>query len=224
MKIFDYLAIIPARKNSKRIKDKNLQKINKKTLIDITIDEAMKSKKVDFIVVTSDSKKILDIAKKKGLIGIKRPSKLCNDKSSTEDALLHAIFFLEEKEIFFKNIILLQPTSPQRTSQDINNCINKYEKKSANSIFSGYFSKEFLWQVKGKLKKSITFNYLQRQRSQNIKPLFFENGAIYIFNCILFKKIKNRIIKPFEIFEMEKFKSIDLDTVKDLIHLRKIFK
>ena len=77
---------------------------------------------------------------------------------------------------------------------------------------------------KGKLKKSITFNYLQRQRSQNIKPLFFENGAIYIFNCILFKKIKNRIIKPFEIFEMEKFKSIDLDTVKDLIHLRKIFK
>jgi CMP-N-acetylneuraminic acid synthetase len=224
VKKFNYLAIIPARKNSKRIKDKNLQKINKKTLIDITIDEALKVKKVDFVVVTSDSKKILDIAKKKGLIAIKRPPKLSNDKSSTEDALLHTISFLEKKEIFFKNIILLQPTSPQRTTQDINNCIDKYEKKSVNSIFSGYFSKEFLWRVKGSFKKSITFNYLKRQRSQNINPLFFENGAIYIFNCILFKKIKNRIIKPFEIFEMDKFKSIDLDTVKDLIHLRKIFK
>ena len=81
-----------------------------------------------------------------------------------------------------------------------------------------------MWQIKGKLKKSFSYNYLQRQRSQNIKPIFFENGAIYIFNRILFKKTKNRIIKPFEIFEMDKLRSIDLDTAKDLIHLRKIFK
>ena len=60
MTIFKYLAIIPARKNSKRIKDKNLQKINKKTLVDIAIDEAKKVKKINYVVVTSDSKKILD--------------------------------------------------------------------------------------------------------------------------------------------------------------------
>ena len=57
-----------------------------------------------------------------------------------------------------------------------------------------------------------------------MRPLFFENGAIYIFNCILFKKIKNRIMKPFKIYEMSKFKSIDLDTKNDLIHLRRILK
>ena len=224
MKIFNYLAIIPARKNSKRIKNKNLQKINKKTLIDITIDEVLKVKKIDHIAVTSDSEKILDIAKNNKLIAIKRPSALSKDTSPTEDALLHTIYSLEQKEIFFKNIILLQPTSPQRTAKDINDCINVYEKKRANSIFSGYFSAEFLWQIKGKSKKSVTYNYLKRQRSQNINPFFFENGAIYIFNCGLFKKIKNRIIKPFEIFEMNKFKSMDLDTVKDLINLKKMLR
>jgi CMP-N,N'-diacetyllegionaminic acid synthase len=222
--IFKYLAIIPARKNSKRIKDKNLKKINKKTLVDIAIDEAKKVKKIDYIVVTSDSKKILDIAKKKGVLTIKRPLKYCTDKSTTEDALLHSISILEKKNLFFKNIILLQPTSPQRTSKDINDCIKEYEKEKVNSMFSGYFSKEFLWQIKNKIKKSISYNYLQRKRSQNMRPLFFENGAIYIFNCILFKKIKNRIMKPFKIYEMSKFKSIDLDTKNDLIHLRRILK
>ena len=101
MTIFKYLAIIPARKNSKRIKDKNLQKINKKTLVDIAIDEAKKIKKIDYIAVTSDSKKILDIAKKKGVLIIKRPLKYCTDKSTTEDALLHSISILEKKNLFF---------------------------------------------------------------------------------------------------------------------------
>ena len=222
MKIFNYLAVIPARKKSKRIKNKNLSKVKNQTLVEIAIDQALKVRKIDYIAVSSDSEKIINIAKKRKILSIKRPYKYSTDNSPTEDVLNHAIFYLEKKNFFFKNIILLQPTSPQRTFKDIKSCMKKYEKNKINSIFSGYYSKEFVWKINNKFIKSFSYNYLKRQRSQDIKPLFYENGAIYIFNCNLFKKKKNRIIKPFDIFEMSKNNSIDIDTKEDLDLLNKI--
>ena len=224
MKILNYLAIIPARKKSKRIKNKNLAKIKNKTLLETTIDQALKVSEINHIAISSDSKKMIDIAKKRNILAIKRPAKFSTDESTTEEALIHAIFYLEKKNFFFKNIILLQPTSPLRTAKDIKSCIKKYEKNKVNSIFSGYYSKEFAWKINKNFKKSFSYNYLKRKRTQEMQPLFFENGAIYIFNCNLFKKIKNRIIKPFDVFEMSKNSSIDVDNREDLYLINKILR
>ena len=84
------IAIIPARKNSKRIINKNLVKINKKQLVKFTIEAAKKSKKIQKIILTSDDDKILKIARKNKIIPIKRPKKICGDFSTTEEAIKHA--------------------------------------------------------------------------------------------------------------------------------------
>ena len=125
MQKINYLAIVPARKNSKRIKNKNLVKINNKELVKFTIEAAKKVKKINKIVVTSDDKRILKIAKKLKTETIKRPKKLSTDITSTEDAILHAYKHIAKKEMKkIVNIILLQPTSPLRNFRHINKCIN----------------------------------------------------------------------------------------------------
>jgi CMP-N-acetylneuraminic acid synthetase len=221
VKIIKYLAIVPVRKNSKRIKNKNLIKINGKTLVNITLDSLKSVNKIKKVIVSSDSKKILQIAKKyKKVLTIQRPKKLCFAHSKTEDAIMHAVSTLEKDSIEIQNIVLLQVTSPLRTAKDIMSCIAVYEKKKLNSIFSVYSSKNFIWKKIGSVKKSISYNYNKRAISQKMKPLYFENGAIYIFNKNKFMKKKNRIIKPFDFFLMPKFRSPDIDTKEDLITIK----
>jgi len=221
MKRIKYLAIVPARGNSKRIKNKNLIKFKKKTLIDITLEQIEKINKINLAILTSDSDKILNIGNKyKKCLKLKRPLRISKYNSKTEDAIMHAIRNIE-KNYKIKNIILLQVTSPLRNTKDINQCIRVYEKKKLSCIFSCYEKKSFIWKKKGKTFDSINYNYKKRVMSQNMEKIYFENGAIYIFNFEKFKKYKNRIIKPFDIYLMSEKKSIDLDDHEDLKTLKK---
>ena len=148
MKKINYLAIIPARKDSKRIKNKNLVKINKKELIKFTIEAAKKTKKINKVIITSDDKKILKIAKKLKADVVKRPKKLSGDSSATELAIFQALnYFYKDNLNLVKNIILLQPTSPLRNAKNITECINLFERKKYDSIFSAFKKKEFIWKI-----------------------------------------------------------------------------
>ena len=120
------LAIIPARGNSKSIKNKNLIKINGKSLIDYTIESSKKSKILSRISVSSESKKILDHCKNK-VETITRPKKLSKDNSKTIDVVNHCINHLKKTEGYIPDlIVLLQPTSPFRNSKHIDNAINLF--------------------------------------------------------------------------------------------------
>ena len=97
--------IITARKNSKRIKNKNLLKLDNLDLVSHSIIHAQKTKKINFIGVTSDSaEEILKIAKKRGVIPIKRPKKLSSNYSKSENAIIHAYNFLLKKKLNPKSI------------------------------------------------------------------------------------------------------------------------
>jgi len=223
VKHIEYLAIIPARGNSKRIKNKNLIKFRKKTLVENTLEVVKNINKVGLTVLSSDSKKILNIGQKfKKCLNILRPKKISGSKASVESSIFHALNILEEKRYKIKNIILLQPTSPLRSKKDIEGSINKYEKKKLNSIFSCYEKKPFLWKKKFKSFLSVSYNYNERKISQKMENLYFENGAVYIFNVKEFKKIKNRIIKPFDIFLMDEIRSLDIDIKEDIRLLKKM--
>ena len=89
-----YICIIPARAGSKRLKNKNVIKINRKKLFDYTLEAALKCKKISNVVITTNIKDLTDIKNKK-IIFIKRPSVLCKDKCSTESAMIHAIKSLD---------------------------------------------------------------------------------------------------------------------------------
>ena len=98
MKLIKYLAVVPARKNSKRIKNKNLVKFKNRSLIENTLKQISHVKKIGYSVISSDSNKILNYSRKiKNCFPIKRPKNISTDKSSTEQALSHVILSLEKK-------------------------------------------------------------------------------------------------------------------------------
>lgn len=219
MNYVNYIAVIPARKGSKRLKNKNLKKIKKIKLFDYTLNAALNTKKIKKIIVTTNIK---DLIKKnnKRLIYIKRPEYLCKDTSSTETAILHLLKKLKtDFKIIPKNIILLQPTSPFRETYDIVNAIKIYEKGNYNSLLSVYKSKFFLWkEYRNKKIKPFNYKIKKRIRSQKLKPFLVENGAIFIFKYKNFIKYKNRLIEPIGYSVMNKKNSVEIDNNEDYIY------
>lgn len=221
----DFQVLIPLRKGSKRIKFKNFVKINNKPLVYYTIKEVVQIFKKKNIFVSSNDPKAEKLSKKYNLNFIKRPEKLCSDGAKTEDAILHFIDYQRKRNLFIaNNIILLQATSPLRTSTDILRSIKKFKKKNLDSLFSVYSEKSFLWMKKNKKLNSISFNYKKRERSQDMNKVYLENGAIFIFKKEGFLKFKNRIFGKFDYYEMNKNKSIDIDSIQDLNKAQNYFR
>ena len=221
----DFQVLIPLRKGSKRIKFKNFVKINNKPLVYYTIKEVVQIFKKKNIFVSSNDPKAEKLSKKYDLNFIKRPEKLCSDGAKTEDAILHFIDYQRKRNLFIaNNIILLQATSPLRTSTDILRSVKKFKKKNLDSLFSVYSEKSFLWMKKNKKLNSISFNYKKRERSQDMNKVYLENGAIFIFKKEGFLKFKNRIFGKFDYYEMNKNKSIDIDSIQDLNKAQNYFR
>lgn len=215
----NYICIIPARAGSKRLKNKNMIKVNKKKLFDYTLDAALKCKKISNIVITTNIKNLTDKENKKIII-LKRPSILCKDKCTTESAMIHAIKSLS---IFKSNnivIILLQPTSPLRDYKDITNAIRIFEKKRYDSLLSVYLEKLYVWARDGKNLVSQTYNFKKRGRTQEKKPSLMENGAIYLSKLDGFLKYNNRLFGKIGYSVMTKRNSLEIDYAEDI----KLFK
>ena len=117
MTLNDILAIIPARGQSKGIPRKNVRLLNGKPLINYTIESAIHSKKITKIVLTSDDEEIMKKGLEYGIDVIKRPNELAMDDSTLIDVMFHVFDYLADNSNFKPElVILLQPTSPLRTS------------------------------------------------------------------------------------------------------------
>jgi len=178
------LIIIPARKSSKRIKNKNLVKVNNRPLIYWTINFAKKIKNKNYdLVVSSDCNKIEKICNNESVFFLKRPKKISGDHIS-----MHKVIFdtLEKINKNYKYIILLQPTSPLRKFNLVSKAINILDKKKKfDSLI--HLAQDFSFT--GKLKKNIwkpDFNI--NKRTQDIKNKFIPTGALYVYRSFLYKK------------------------------------
>jgi|TARA_B110000259_G_scaffold550_1_gene778 CMP-N,N'-diacetyllegionaminic acid synthase len=217
-----YLAIIPARKNSKRLKNKNIIKIKNRILFDYTLIAAKKSSMVSAIAVTTDIKFLLKKDNKR-ITYIKRPFELSLDHCSTESAILHCLAYLKKKKIADpENIILLQPTSPCRNRRDIDESINFFENGKFDSLFSAYEDKLSIWKNNNNKYFPTTYKLKKRKREQDTKPQIIENGAIYIFNYQKFLKHKVRLFGKIGCFFMNKKNSLEIDDKFDLNLVKKI--
>jgi CMP-N,N'-diacetyllegionaminic acid synthase len=213
-----YLSIIPARGQSKRVKNKNILPLNGKPLIAYTINSALKSKYLDRVFVSSDNTAILEMSKRFGAETLKRPRNLAKDTSTTFDVIKHAIKNIKG----FEYVVVLQPTSPLRDEKHINKAINFLKKKKADAVIS--VCKEDhspLWSnvlpkdksLKGFLKEEII-----NKRSQDLKNYYRLNGAIYICKIKKLLEKKSFFLKDnIDAFEMSREKSIDIDTKLDFI-------
>ena len=207
-----FLAIIPARGGSKRLPRKNILNLNEKPLISYSIDAGLKSKYIDKVVVSSDDNEILDISKKYGADVIKRPEHLASDTSPSFDAIEHAIQNTEK----YDYIILLQPTSPLRTSLHIDEAIELLEQKSADAVVSlCEVDHSPLWSNtldESLSLKSFLKDDVLNKRSQDLEAYYRINGAIYICHSdrLLEKKtffLKDRIYA----YKMDRYSSVDID-------------
>lgn len=218
------IAIILARGGSKTIKNKNLKKINNKPLIGWTIDQCKKSKLINQIWLSSDSKNILDYGIKKKINIIKRPIQFANDKASSESAWMHAVKFLEKKKIKFDTIVAPQATSPIRGKSDFDDAIRVFFSKKYDSLFSCSVIKDFFVWKKSKKKLIPNYDYRNRKPRQLIDPLLLENGSFFIFDKNKFMNFKCRMFGNIGHFIQDSSKSFQLDEPDDLYIIKKLMK
>ena len=207
-----FLAIIPARAGSKRVPNKNILNLANKPLIAHTIEAAKSSKYIDKVVVSSDSDKILNIAKEYKVTPLKRPLELAGDRASVIDAIEHTIDSFKN----YDYIILLQPTSPLRDEFDINGAIELLDKKGADGVVSVCEMEHSpLWA--NTLDETLDMsNFLKDEvkgkRSQDLPTFYRLNGAIYICSVKRLLEEKTLFIKDNIFgFIMDRKNSIDID-------------
>lgn len=212
------IAIIPARGGSKGLPGKNIKKLLDKPLIAWTIEAAKKSKYIDRIIVSTDDTEIAEIAKQYGAeIPFLRPKELASDTSLAVDNYIYTINRLKREEnIDIERFVVLQPTSPLRIAADIDNAIELFEKKNADSVIS--YTKEahpVTWHKyidqEGKMEDILPNTIANRQEN---RISYYPNGAVYVFRSDLIYKRTYTSKKTFA-YIMPRNRSVDIDYQED---------
>lgn len=213
------LAVVPARAGSKRLPQKNIKLLNGLPLIAHTFEAIKNSKYINITIATSDCPQVLNIsAQYKNTYPLNRPTDLASDTATTVDVVLHAVEYAKQFEEF-DIVCLLQPTSPLRTTQDIDNAIALYIDKQAKGVVSMTKCEHSpLWatplDTPNEFKKFI--KGIANARSQDLKEFYQLNGAIYLVDhSILINTKKIFLENDYYPFIMTPENSVDIDTLLD---------
>ena len=220
------IAIILARGGSKEIPNKNLETINNKSLLEISVNQIKKSINCR-VFVSSDADNILEEAINLGCVPIKRPSNLSEDDSTSEEAIIHSIEYIE-KSIGedFDTIIFPQLTSPLRNYQDFKKALALYTDGNYDSLFSSNDALDFLLWKKDKSSEFIELNFDNKNRKlrQEKELQVIENGSFYIFDKNKFKVYRTRLFESIGEYRMESWQLFEIDNFQDLELCRYISK
>lgn len=209
------LSLIPARGGSKGIPRKNLQLLGEYPLIVHSILDTKESKLIDSVYVSTDDSEIAEVSRQHGADVIIRPPQLASDESTSESALLHALYEIEKLGHAPEIIVFLQCTSPIRNGNDIDRAIIKFKDDGADSLLSVSPSHRFLWEEVGNQVRPINYDHYLRPRRQDMRPQYVENGSIYIFKPWVLKEFNNRLGGKISLFIMKEEASIDIDSLID---------
>lgn len=217
---YHVVALIPARGGSKRLPKKNIKLLDGKPLIAWSIECAKKSQYVDQIIVSTDSQQIKDISENYGAnVPFIRPDYLSNDTATTYDVLQHTIesLALNKPNIL---LVLLQPTSPLRTTEELDKAIEYFIQKNALGVVSvSEMEHSPLWaNVLPDDNNMLNFlpNNIVGKRSQDLPTYYRINGSIYIYDIeSLLKNKKVFFDERVFAFVTVPDTSVDIDTMLD---------
>lgn len=214
------VAVIPARGGSKGLPGKNIRVLGDKPLIAWTIHAAIVSNIFRDILVSTDNLDIADVAKKYGAtIPFMRPSELSGDLVSQADVVKHIIHWMEELNNLPDYIMLLQPTSPLRTAEDIKNALNLTLTHNPDAIVSVVPASEHPYLAKKIGSDGILVDFIpyidKPERRQEFPEAYILNGAIYLIRPKVF--LENSSFTPPNTlgYIMPAKRSIDIDTLWD---------
>lgn len=218
------IALIPARGGSKGVPRKNIRYLMNKPLIAHSILDAIESRYIDKVYVSTDDLEIAKVSRQYGAEVIERPFELASDTASSEAALSHALSEIEELGIILDYIVFIQCTSPIRTGEDIDQAIEQIKSEDSDSLLSVAPSHRFLWEKENGIAKSINYDYRQRPRRQDMNPQYVETGSIYIFKPWVIKKLNNRLGGKISLFIMNEDTQWEIDSLTDLEYVESLLK
>lgn len=212
-----YLYIIPARGGSKGVPYKNIKLLNNKPLIYYTLDVARALSEEHDICVSTDDQKIVDVVEMyPQKVPFIRPDHLATDNAGTYDVLMHAIQHYESIGKTYDAIVLLQPTSPLRTVQQVSEALMLFHTELdmvvsvKKSHTAGVICSE---NENGYLEMTLNHSSFRRQ---DMKPFYEYNGAIYVINVQSLKQMRISNFKKVVKYVMDEESSIDIDTELDI--------
>lgn len=214
------LAIIPARGGSKGVPRKNIRLLAGKPLIAWTIDEAKKSKYIDRLILSSEDEEIIKVAREYGCeVPFKRPFELAQDDTPGIKPVIHVLNTLEEK---YEYVVLLQPTSPLRTVEDIDGCIQHCMEKGAPaciSITEAPQSPYWMYKLDDDMKlKPFVQNGEIINRRQDLPIVYMLNGAVYVAESRFITENKSFLTEETAGYIMSGENSVDIDTEMDFAY------
>lgn len=227
-----FLAIIPARGGSKGLPGKNIKELCGKPLISWSIESGFKSKYIDEVMVTTDSKEIANISKLYGAnVPFLRPDYLSSDIATTFDAVKHAIdFYKNEIQKEFDYIILLEPTSPLREDDDIDNMIVKMMDKEID--FDSIVSIGEVHEHPSIMKKTYDDNFLisycesleMKSRRQDNDIAYFPYGVAYLVKTKCLLEEKTFYTRRNTFYKIKKYQCYEIDDIYDFLAIENIMK
>ncbi len=211
------LAIIPARGGSKGVPRKNIRNLAGKPLIAWTIEEAKKSRYIDRVILSSEDDEIIEVAKQYGCeVPFKRPIELAKDDTPGIDPVLHAI----KQCPGYDYVVLLQPTSPLRTVEDINGCIEKLLANDADfcvSVTEPEKSPYWMYTLADERMVPLLPKDTLVARRQDLPKVYSLNGAVYVGKINKIVEVNGFISEGTIGYIMPQEKSFDIDTTVDFM-------
>lgn len=216
------IAFIPVRCGSKSISFKNIKEFCGKPLVYWSLLELEKSQKIDRVFVATDCVEIKDVVNSFNFSKVQvydRESKNANDTATTESVMLEFINknFFHDDNLF----LLVQATSPLTQASDFDQALKQLKDNDSDSLLTCTRVKSFFWNKDG---TPINYDYKKRPRRQDFDGILVENGAFYINSVRNIKKFQNRLSGKISIYEMDEFKSVDIDEEDDWQIAEKIMK
>ena len=218
------LGIVPARSGSKGLKNKNVLNFKGHPLLTWPLRALKENKIVDKVLVSTDSEEYQKLALEYGAEApFLRPKRISSSSASTFDVLEHAIKFYQKQNQYFEYIVMLEPTSPLTTSEDISDCLKLLHRKRKNAdalisvgklidthpSFSIKIDKNLF------MKPYVGFKKFSALRRQELEDLYFLDGSIYISKIETLLKKRSFHHERTIAKEMPKFKNIEIDSIED---------
>ena len=216
------LAIIPARGGSKGVPGKNIKFLNGKPLLGYTAEIALQSKYLTEVIVSTEDEQISTVAKSLGIqVPFIRPMALAQDNTPTIDVIVHALKWYESRNVFFDAVCLLQPTSPFRTVEFLNEAIEKFTLRACDSLVSiqrvpPEYNPHWAFEVNedGNLKIATGEAEIISRR-QELPLAYHRDGSIYITKTEVLLKEHSLYGKSIAYIESAADFYVNIDTMED---------
>ncbi len=208
------IAFIPVRGGSKSIPQKNTKLLGGRPLLHWTLEAAVSAQCIDEVVVSSDSERILEVARAYGhpkVKAVRRPAEFATDIASTEAAMLDYA-----SKNAFEYMVLVQATSPLTTSQNLDEAFQIFKNSAADSLLTVTHEHRFRWKILANERvEAENYQPAQRPRRQDWSGELIENGAFYISTRLGLLDSGCRLHGEVAHYVMPPQTAVEIDTPKD---------